>query len=101
MIYCGAAPDRCYDGQDDIDTSLCTIDEWGIVDCSNAGCESDDGGGEVCWNVYRSIIDSSFWTLMQLFGEFPNVDQHSVYGKIWLVQMMYMRCLDSGMTILI
>ena len=76
MIYCGAAPDWC----PDIDTDLCTTDEWGIVDCSAAGCESKDGS--VCWNLYRSIIDSSFWTLINLFGEFPLIDQHNFWGKI-------------------
>ena len=81
MIYCGAAPDWCFEGQDDIDTSLCTTDEWGIVDCSAAGCENRDGQ-ESCWNSYRSIVDASFWTLMNLFGEFALVDQHSVWGKV-------------------
>lgn len=83
MIYCGAAPNYCQD----VDTSLCTIDEWGIVDCSAAGCESWSGDNgtiveEVCWNVYRSIVDSSFWTLMNLFGEYPLFDGHSISGKI-------------------
>ena len=80
MIYCGAAPDRCFKEQDEINTSLCTTDVWGIVDCSAAGCKSK--GQEVCWNLYRSIVDSSFWTLMELFGEFPLVDQHSAFGKV-------------------
>lgn len=78
MIYCGAAPSSCFDS---IDTSLCVTDEWGFVDCSAAGCENIDGK-EACWNVYRSIADASFWTLMELFGEFPLVDQHSAYGKV-------------------
>jgi len=82
MIYCGAAPSRCFKGQDDIDTSLCIMDDWGVVDCTNAGCPNGDDGKEVCWNLYRSIVDSSFWTLMELFGEFPLVDQHSVGGKV-------------------
>jgi len=82
MIYCGAAPDRCFENQDDIDTSLCTMDEWGIIDCSAAGCESGENGQEVCWNLYRSIVDSSFWTLVNLFGEFALVDQHSAWGQV-------------------
>jgi len=81
MIYCGKAADWCFQDQDDIDTSLCTTDEWGVVDCSAAGCDSKDGQ-EVCWNLYRSIVDSSFWTLTNLFGEFPLVDQHNVWGKV-------------------
>ena len=43
MIYCGAAP-----GCDDVDAGLCTTDEFGIVDCSAAGCVGggdDDGEG--------------------------------------------------------
>ena len=76
MIYCGTAPDCA-----DIDTSLCTTDDWGFVDCSAAGCESINGQ-EVCWNLYRSIVASSFWTLENLFGEFALVDQHSVFGMV-------------------
>lgn len=68
MIYCGAAPDRCFEDQMEIDTSMCSIDQYGFVDCSDAGCPTLDGEQEPCWNVYRSILDSSFWTLMQLFG---------------------------------
>jgi hypothetical protein len=81
MIYCGLAPLNCPTQKDNIDTSLCVIDEWGFVDCGAAGCDNVDGQ-ETCWNVYRSIVDSSFWTLMQLFGEFPLVDQHSAFGKV-------------------
>ena len=81
MIYCLDA--WCSGGDDDVDTSLCSIDEFGFVDCTEAGCpRSDDYGGEVCWNVYQSILLSSFWTLMELFGEFPLVDQHSMWGMV-------------------
>lgn len=80
MIYCDAAPAACFENQEEIDTSLCTIDDFGIVDCSAAGCPNVDGK-ESCWNLYRSIIDSSFWALMNLFGESPLADQHSVSGK--------------------
>ena len=79
MIYC--LDSFC----EDVDTSLCVIDEFGFVDCTEAGCppDSNDGGQEVvCWNVYQSIVLSSFWTLMELFGEFPLVDQHSMWGKV-------------------
>jgi len=75
MIYC-----LC----EDVDTSVCSMDEFGFVDCTEAGCPppGDDAGQEVCWNVYQSIVLSSFWTLMELFGEFPLVDQHSMWGKV-------------------
>lgn len=76
MIYCGSSQ-RCQD----IDTSLCEIDQWGIVDCSAAGCKSD-AGVEECYNLYRSIVTSSYWTLINLFGEFPLFDQHSAWGKV-------------------
>lgn len=78
MIYCGAGPDKCAD----TDTSLCTIDSWGVVDCTSAGCPPMEGYEEPCWNLYRSIISSSFWTLMELFGEFPLMAQHSIPGQV-------------------
>ena len=82
MIYCGAALKSCeLKGEDEVITSLCKIDHWGIVDCSAAGCPNEDGK-EVCWNVYRSILDSSYWTLVNLFGEYPLVDKHSPAGKV-------------------
>ncbi|KAL3803353.1 hypothetical protein HJC23_009317 [Cyclotella cryptica] len=82
MIYCGAAPAYCLENQTSIDTSLCEIDSWGVVDCTAAGCPPTSDYHEPCWNVYRSIVSSSFWTLMELFGEFPLVSQHSVGGQL-------------------
>lgn len=81
MIYCGAAPLTCFDTQDEINTSLCVIDEFGFVDCSLAGCPNFEGK-ESCWNLYRSIFSSCFWSLMNLFGEFPLIDQHSTAGML-------------------
>ena len=82
MIYCGAAPKLCFESHhDEIDINLCIIDEFGFVDCSQAGCPNIDGK-ESCWNVYRSIISASFWSLMNLFGEFPLVDKHSTGGMV-------------------
>ena len=83
MIYCGAAP-----GCDDVDAGLCTTDEYGIVDCSAAGCvgggddDGEGGGKEVCWNLYRSIVSSGYWTLIELFGEFPLMDKHGPWGRV-------------------
>ena len=34
-----------------------------------------------CWNVFQSIPGAAFFTLLNLFGEFPLIDQHSVAGK--------------------
>lgn len=81
MIYCGAAPPYCGDS-DDIDTGLCTIDPWGIVDCTEAGCPPSDEYPEPCYNLYQSIPMASYYALLNLFGEFPLIDQHGVGGKI-------------------
>jgi len=81
MIYCGTAPDYCGD-TDDIDVSLCVIDFWGITDCTEAGCPPTDGVPEPCYNLYKSIPMASYYSLLNLFGEFPLIDQHNVAGKI-------------------
>jgi Ion transport protein len=81
MIYCGRAPSYCGD-PDEIDVSLCEIDQWGIVDCSPAGCPPSEENPEPCYNLYRSIPMASYFTLLNLFGEFPLIDQHCVAGKI-------------------
>ena len=100
MIYCGQAPEYCYirtiddnttDANetstttfvvDEIDTSLCSIDEWGITDCTNAGCPPSIEYPEPCYNLYQSIPMSSYFALLNLFGEFPLIDQHNVWGKV-------------------
>eukprot|EP00957_Ditylum_brightwellii_P042299 3203235-Ditylum_brightwellii.AAC.1 len=41
MIYCGAVPNDVCDS-DAVDVSMCTIDEWGFVDCTLAGCPPTD-----------------------------------------------------------
>lgn len=79
MIYCGAAPDYC---PEDLDTSLCKIDSWGIVDCSKADCPPSEEYPEPCYNMFQSIPMASFYSLLNLFGEFPLVDQHSVGGMV-------------------
>ena len=73
MIYCGHSP-ACSDM--DVDTSLCIFDEWGLVDCTAAGCS--DG----CYNLYQSIPSAAYYTLLNLFGEFPLIDQHSTGGMV-------------------
>ena len=96
MIYCGQAPDYCYvrtidDNTtnetttmvvDEIDTSLCYIDDWGITDCSNAGCPPTSEYPEPCYNLYQSIPMASYFALLNLFGEFPLIDQHNAWGKV-------------------
>jgi hypothetical protein len=79
MIYCGAGPEYC---PDEVDTSLCLIDEWGFVDCSEADCPSSEEYPHPCYNLYESIPLASFYTLLNLFGEFPLGDQHNTGGMI-------------------
>jgi hypothetical protein len=81
MIYCGAAPDYCGD-PDEIDTSLCVIDSWGLVDCSDASCPASADAPEPCYNLFQSIPMASYYSLLNLFGEFPLVDQHSPGGQV-------------------
>ena len=82
MIYCGAASDICMTDVNDLDTSLCTIDSWGFVDCSAAGCPPIVDVLEPCYNMYRSILSASYYSLLNLFGEFPLIGQHSPFGKL-------------------
>jgi hypothetical protein len=82
MIYCGAAPDYCGEDSTDLDTSLCEIDAWGLVDCTDAGCPPSDDQPYPCYNMYQSIPMASYYALLNLFGEFPLVDQHSAGGQI-------------------
>ena len=80
MIYCGQAPAGFCES--DPDVSFCTIDSWGITDCSAAGCPGTEELPEPCYNLYQSIPMASYYTLLNLFGEFPLFDQHSVGGQI-------------------
>jgi hypothetical protein len=72
MIYCPTC--------DAVDTSLCMIDTWGRVDCPDAACNTNDP--YPCYNLYESIPMASYFALLNLFGEFPLIDQHSVAGKV-------------------
>jgi len=84
MIYCPNPASDCEEGIDDmsmVDTSLCTFDSWGLADCTKAGCPPSDYKEHPCYNVYNSIISSSYFSLLNLFGEFPLIDQHSTAGK--------------------
>ncbi len=79
MIYCGHAPEGFCEVSD---TSLCIIDSWGITDCSAAGCPGTEEVPEPCYNLYQSIPMASYFTLLNLFGEFPLFVQHSVGGQV-------------------
>ena len=67
MIYCP----NCT--EEDIDPQTTFIDEWGLV--VNGPCEG-------CYNMFESIPSASYYALLNLFGEFPLADQHSVGGQI-------------------
>ena len=78
-IYCGASGSMC--NVDAINVHLCTFDEWGLVNCTLGGCAGTVAVPYPCWNLYQSIPGAAFFTLLNLFGEFPLIDQHSVAGK--------------------
>jgi len=82
MIYCGAAPARC-GMEGTIDTSLCTFDVHGFVDCSEAGCPPTDDHPEPCYSLFRSIPMASYLTLLNLFGEYPMMANHSPLGMVF------------------
>ena len=85
MIYCPDPASDCEEGIDDmsgVDTSKCVIDSWGLVDCTDAGCPPSEYKENPCYNVYNSIVSASYFALLNLFGEFPLIDQHSTAGKV-------------------
>ena len=69
MIYCAV----CADGHDLDPSKDCTMDDWGLVDCPD--CTG-------CYNLYESIPQASYYSLLNLFGEFPHIDAHSWPGKV-------------------
>lgn len=81
FIYCPSCPDI------DKDT-YCTIDTWGIVNCTGDTCydsyimNSTSTDINPCYNLYESIPSSSYYSLLNLFGEFPHITDHNNYGKI-------------------
>ena len=77
MIYCPTCSDN-----DELDTSLCFIDSWGIANCTDAGCPATDENSRPCYNLYESIPMASYYALLNLFGEFPLMEQHSIGGKL-------------------
>jgi Ion transport protein len=74
MVYCPTC--------EDVDTSKCTIDEWGFANCTEAGCEGDSSDPYPCYNLYESIVMACYYALLNLFGEFPLALQHSVGGQV-------------------
>ncbi len=58
---------------------------WEHPKCYN-GLNSTDAGDDPflppCYNRFRSIPSAAYYTLLNLFGEFPLVDQHSNWGRV-------------------
>lgn len=48
---------------------------------SEDGLESNRHGRPDCGNRYKSILSASYFTLLNLFGEFPLMDNHSTAGR--------------------
>jgi hypothetical protein len=69
MVYCPKCPDLVPSN------NTCVFDEWGKVDCAPA-CPSE------CWNLFESIPESLYFTLLNLFGEFPLLGRESTGGKV-------------------
>ena len=83
-IYCqGATKDVLENGclPSLVDVSKCTFNEWGLVNCTLGGCPGTILNPNPCFNLFQSIPNAAFFTLLNLFGEFPLIDQHSVAGK--------------------
>jgi len=86
MIYCPSCPDV------DDPARSCSIDEWGMVNCTD--CQPSDvyhgGDGDLydrrasplCYNLYESIPSASYYALLNLFGEFPLIQQHGAGGML-------------------
>ena len=77
-IYCSGTA-RCSDIE--VDTSKCSFDQWGFVNCTAGGCPSTPSDPHPCWNLFQSIPGAMFFSMLNLFGEFPLIDDHSVGGK--------------------
>lgn len=75
MIYCPTCPD--------VQVDLCHMDEWGKVTCPDCVSDNDDNSDDdACYNLYESIPMASYYALLNLFGEFPLIAQHSVAGQV-------------------
>eukprot|EP00945_MAST-04E_sp_MAST-4E-sp1_P004574 g4574.t1 len=72
MIYC---PEAC----DTFVAENCKFDDFGRVVAKTCGptCEKDQ-----CYNLFQSILSSMYFTLVNLFGEFPLADNHRGWGRV-------------------
>jgi Ion transport protein len=85
MIYCPICTSYDPDtnitivATDDFDpTTDCAMDPWGIVNCTGVS----DKDCTDCYHRYESIPMASYYALLNLFGEYPLIDQHSLPGKV-------------------
>ena len=58
----------------------CRMDEWGSVDCTNVSNSTNDCHN--CYHRFESIPMASYYTLLNLMGEYPLIQSHSVGGKV-------------------
>ena len=71
MIYC---PVPC----DTLVKSKCQYDSYGRVLPETCGCTKKNQ----CYNLFQSVLTSMYFTLVNLFGEFPLADNHSGWGRV-------------------
>ena len=70
MIYC---PVPC----DTLEREKCLYDHFGRVVSESCGCKKGQ-----CYNLFESMLSSMYFTLVNLFGEFPLADNHSGWGRV-------------------
>ena len=55
----------------------CLYDHFGRVVSESCGCKKGQ-----CYNLFESMLSSMYFTLVNLFGEFPLADNHSGWGRV-------------------
>ena len=80
MIYCPSILAAQAKGQClDFDAAACTYDAFGRVVAASCGTNC---AGAQCYNLFESILSSMYFTLLNLFGEFPLADKHAGWGRV-------------------
>ncbi|CAM9194722.1 unnamed protein product [Chrysoparadoxa australica] len=55
---------------------------WDHPGCTTESGGAGDGGLPPCTNRFHSIASSSYYTLLNLFGEFPLINEHTAWGRV-------------------
>ena len=91
MIYCPicySRSDPTMITTDTFDPAIdCVMDVWGMVDCAivadtNSNTTTSTNVCHYCYHRYESIPMASYYTLLNLFGEYPLIQLHSMWGKV-------------------